>query len=157
MLLGIYLGTSSVRFATALFYGADLSNKVKRDGYKFVELSFSERIINWLKIVFRSRLPIYNVINTVILFCSDDKLFEMAEGKLLEEGKIYKPKDNYNNIRREKKQIQNNTNVVRKEKKYEYMTTKEKLAYLEQEREKLLKETEENGPVFRKTFNRDNK
>ena len=157
MLLGIYLGTSVASFATTLLYSSAISNKIKRDGYKFVKKSFSENLINWLKAIFKSFIPVYNVLNTIALFCSGDKIFDRIKVKLLVAGDIYKPKDNYNNIQREKKQIQNNTNVVRKEKKYEYMTTKEKLAYLEQEREKLLKETEENGPVFRKTFNRDNK
>lgn len=162
MLLGIYLGTSIISFATVVLYGAASSNKIKRDGYKFVKKSFSENLINWLKVIFRSFIPVYNVLNTIVLLCSGDKYFEQIENKLLEEGEIYKPQNNSNYIHEEKKSEYTNTNVVSNEKKYEDMTTKEKLAYLEQEIERLLvgskeEKTEQKAPVFRKTFNYNNK
>ena len=155
MLLGIYLGTSAVSFATILLYSAALSNKIKRDGYKFVEKSFIENMIGWLQTIFKSFLPVYNILNTIVLLCSGDKYFEHFEDKLLKEGKIYLPQNNYNVIGKEEKSVCANTNVVSNEKKYEDMTTKEKLAYLEKEKEKLLKDSkkEKESPVLRKSFN----
>ena len=37
-------------------------------------------------------VPIYNILNTVVILCMGDNFYEYMECKLLEKGKIYKPK-----------------------------------------------------------------
>ena len=165
MLLGIYLGTSVVSFATVVIFSKACENKIKRDGYKFVKRSTSENLVDWLCTIFKSFIPVYNVLNTVILFLSGDKLFNRIEEKLLKEGKIYMPQNEDEDNKTEKEPIYSNINEVKNEKKFEDMTIEEKKAYLEQEKEKLLQsfdkdkkeQNQKNGPVLRKVYKRDDK
>ena len=75
-----------------------------------------------------------------------DKFYEYMEDKLLEQGKIYKPiveelnNDYESEILNEEKADTYTASVqkTRTEKTYDEMTTEEKLAYLQQEKEKLI-------------------
>ena len=77
-----------------------------------------------------------------------DKFYENMKDKLLEQGKIYKPiskesnNDYDNQILNEEKTNINTESIqkVRTEKTYNDMTNEEKIAYLQQEKEKLINE-----------------
>lgn len=124
-----------------------MKKKLKRKGYKFVKenKSFAEKLSSFISIAFKGSIPVYNVINAIVILCMGDKLYDYMEKKLLEKGKIYMPKDEPENSESEMESSSseienNNTNSVQKdssEKKYEDMTLEEKLAYLKKEKEKL--------------------
>lgn len=174
MLLNIYLGTTAVSWATVFIFSAACKKKLKREGYKFVKpkKSFTEKLAIFILIAFNS-IPIYNVINTIAILCMGDKLYEYVEDKLLEEGKIYMPKDEPANKQPEMESSpfekeQNNTDSIQKvnaEKKYEDMSVEEKMAYLERKKEILLRQKAsvsderlsenlgQQGPVLKRTFN----
>lgn len=124
--------------------------KLKRKGYKFVKenKSFAEKLSSFISIAFKGSIPVYNVINTIVILCMGDKLYDYMEKKLLEKGKIYMPKDEPENSESEMESSSseienNNTNSVQKvnsEKKYEDMTLEEKMAYLEEKKELILKQ-----------------
>lgn len=175
MLLNIYLGTTAVSWATVFIFGAACEKKLKREGYKFVKpkKSFTEKLASFISTAFKGSIPIYNIINTIAILCMGDKLYEYMEDKLLEEGKIYMPKDEPANPQPEMESSpfekeQNNTDSIQKvnaEKKYEDMSVEEKMAYLEREKEILLRQKAsvsdeslsenlgQQGPVLKRTFN----
>lgn len=78
-----------------------------------------------------------------------DNAYEYIKIKSLEQGKIYKPINNDC----ENKILNENTESIQKrrnEKTYEEMSVEEKLAYLKQEKEKLINETAKNSSTFTK-------
>lgn len=173
MLLNIYLGTTAVSWTTVFILSAACEKKLKREGYKFVKLSFTEKLASFISTAFKCSIPIYNIINTIAILCMGDKLYEYVEDELLEEGKIYMPKDEPANTQPEMESSpfekeQNNTDSIQKvnaEKKYEDMSVEEKMAYLEREKEILLRQKAsvsdeslsenlgQQGPVLKRTFN----
>lgn len=151
MLLNIYLGTTAVSFATTFLYTAAFSKKLKREGYKFVKenKSLLEKFLTFISTVFKCCIPIYNILNAITLLCMGDNAYEYIKIKSLEQGKIYKPINNDC----ENKILNENTESIQKrrnEKTYEEMSVEEKLAYLKQEKEKLINETAKNSSTFTK-------
>ena len=151
MLLNIYLGTTAVSWAIVFIFSAACEKKFKREGYKIVKQkkSFVEKLASFISTAFEGSIPIYNIINAIAILCMGDKFYEHVVDKLLEEGKIYMPKDEPANIQPEIESSpfeneQSNTDSIQNvncEKKYEDMSVEEKMAYLEREKEMLLRQT----------------
>ena len=148
MLLNIYLGTTAISWATVFIFSAACEKKLTREGYKFVKekKSLSEKIATFISNVFKVSIPVYNILNAIVILCMGDKLYGYMEDYLLEQGKIYKPiaeelnNDCESEILNEEKADTYTASVqkTRTEKTYDEMTTEEKLAYLQQEKEKLI-------------------
>ena len=148
MLLNIYLGTTAISWATIFIFSAACKKKLKREGYKFVKekKSLSEKVAAFISTAFKGSIPVYNILNTIVILCMGDKLYGYVEDKLLEQGQIYKPiakelnNDYESEILNEEKADTYTASVqkTRTEKTYDEMTTEEKLAYLQQEKEKLI-------------------
>lgn len=176
MLLNIYLGTTAISWATVFIFSNACEEKLKRKGYKFVEekKSISEKIASFLSIAFKASIPVYNILNTIVLLCMSDKLYEYVEDEFLSEGKIYMPTEETPSSKDEFSPSEENkiyTESIEKastEKKYDEMTLKEKLAYLEHEREILTNQSrtivaqsfeddlvnkEQQKPVLKRTMN----
>ena len=159
MLLNIYLATTAISWATIFISSAACVKKLKREGYKYIEekKSISERIMTFISNVFKGSIPVYNILNTIIILCLGDKLYEFVEDKLLEQGKIYKPvAEELNDDCEDKSSKGENTNIyatsvqkTRTEKTYNEMTIEEKLAYLEQEKEMLMSQAtpQDENPI----------
>ena len=147
MLLNIYLGTTAISFATAFIFGAAWEEKLKRDGYKFVKEkeSLPEKIANLMSNNYMYFIPVYNILITIFLLGMGDKMYEYAKEKLLKSGKIYKPiTEELNNDYKSEEKDDSYTASIQKtktEKTYDEMTTEEKIAYLQQEKEKLINQT----------------
>jgi hypothetical protein len=151
MLLNIYLGTTAVSFATTFLFSAAYEKKLKRQGYKIVKENkfLLEKFVTFISMAFKCSIPIYNILNSITLLCMGDNAYEYIKNKLLEQGKIYKPI----NDDCENKILNENTTSIQKrrnEKTYEEMSVEEKLAYLKQEKEKLINETTKNSSTFTK-------
>lgn len=148
MLLNIYLGTTAISWATTFIFSTACEKKLKREGYKFVKenKSLSEKVATFISNAFKGSIPVYNILSTIIILCMGDKFYGYIEDKLLEQGKIYKPiaeelnNDYESEILNEEKADTYTASVqkTRTEKTYDEMTTEEKLAYLQQEKEKLI-------------------
>ena len=95
MLLKIYLATTAINMVTVLVSSVATANKLKRDGYVFVKenKSLSEKIMSYVSTIFVASIPIYNVINTIFILCSGEKVYDIMEEKLLRTGKIYMAED----------------------------------------------------------------
>ena len=175
MLLNIYLGTTAVSWAIVLIFSAAGGKKLKREGYNLVnpKKSFTEKLASFISTAFIGSIPIYNIIIAIAILCvGDDKFYEYMKDKLLEEGKIYMTKDEPANKQPEMESSpfekeQNNTDSIQKvnaEKKYEDMSVEEKMAYLEREKEILLRQKAsvsdeslsenlgQQGPVLKRAF-----
>ena len=174
MLLNIYLGTTAVSWAIAFIFSVVCEKKLKRKGYKFVKpkKSFTERLASFISTAFKGFIPIYNISCIIVILWMGDKYYEHIEKKRLEEGTIYMPKDEPANTQPEMESSpfekeQNNTGIQEgnAEKKYEDMSVEEKMAYLEREKEILLRQKAsvsdeslsenlgQQGPVLKRTFN----
>lgn len=148
MLLNIYLGTTAISWAITFIFSAACEKKLKREGYKFVKekKSLSEKVATFISTAFKGSIPVYNILNTIVMLCMGDKLYGFMEDILLEKGKIYKPiaeelnNDCESEIFDEEKADTYTASAqkTRTEKTYDEMTTEEKLAYLQQEKEKLI-------------------
>lgn len=148
MLLNIYLGTTAISWATIFIFSAACEKKLKREGYKFVKekKSLSEKVATFISNAFRGSIPVYNILNTIVILWMGDKFYGYMEDKLLEQGKIYMPiaeelnNDYESEILNEEKADTYTASVqkTRTEKTYDEMTTEKKLAYLQQEKEKLI-------------------
>ena len=90
-------------------------------------------------------IPVYNILITIFLLGMGDKMYEYAKEKLLKSGKIYKPiTEELNNDYKSEEKDDSYTASIQKtktEKTYDEMTTEEKIAYLQQEKEKLINQT----------------
>ena len=160
MLLNIYLGTTAISWATLLIFSVAIANKLEREGYKYIKVkkSFSEKVANFISIVFKCSIPILNILTAIIIICLGDKTYEYVEEKFLEEGKIYKPISNKlnndceNEILTEEKndsyiasapktRTEKASDKISHEEKMDYyeMTPDEMIAYLEEEKQKFLK------------------
>lgn len=175
MLLNIYLGTTAVSWAITFISSAASIKKLERKGYRFVKpkKSFAERLASFIRTAFIGSIPVYNIINSIYSLYDLYKLYEYIEEKLLEAGYIYMPKDEHANTlpKMESSSFekeQNNTDSIQKvngEKKYGDMSIEEKIAYLEREKEILLRRKAsisdeslfenlgQQGPVIKRTFN----
>jgi len=175
MLLNIYLGTTAVSWAIVFICGAACSKKLKREGYKVVDSkkSFIEKLASFISLAFKGSIPIVNIISAIYILWMIDEMYEYGKGQLLEKGEIYMPKDEPANTQPEMESSpfekeQNNTDSIQKvnaKKKYEDMSVEEKMAYLEREKEILLRQKAsvsdeslsenlgQQGPVLKRTFN----
>ena len=148
MLLKIYLVTTAISWATAFIFTAASEKKLKREGYKLVKekKSLPEKVADFISSVFKGSIPIYNMLNTITILCMGDKVYGYVEDKLLEQGKIYKPiaeelNNDYESRISNREKVNIHTTSVKKrrtEKTYDEMTIEEKLAYLHQEKERLI-------------------
>lgn len=148
MLLNIYLGTTIISCATTYIFSAACEKKFKREGYRFIKenKSLSEKIAGFISTAFKCSIPVYNILNAILILCMGDKVFSYVENELLQQGKIYKPikEESVNDFERqgfdrEKDSVYTpSIQTVRIEKKYEEMTNEEKLVYLQEEKEKIL-------------------
>ena len=144
MLLNIYLGTTVISWIVTIIFSIASDKKIRRDGYKFVveKKSVSEKIANLLSTLFWGSIPIYNILNTIFVLFIGDKVYEHVKDDLLDKGKIIYMPTEERSINEESK---TNTEDIEKasiDKKYDEMTLEEKLAYLEQERELLLSQSD---------------
>ncbi len=154
MLLNIYLGTVVVSRAVEYMFLRGCVRKFIRDGYKFVEYefvgeefleeeeSFSEKVKSFMTLQLDNLIPGYNLAIPMAVFLRGGKMYDWLVEKALDEGVIYKPitKELNNDYKSEGKADTYTASVqkTRTEKTYDEMTTEEKLAYLQQEREKLI-------------------
>lgn len=155
MLLNIYLGTTAISWATIFIFSTACEKKLKREGYKIVKekKSLSEKVATFISNAFKCSIPVYNILNTIVILCMGDRVYEYMEDKLLEQGKIYKPiaeelnNDCESQILNEEKDDTYTASVqkTRTEKTYDEMTTEEKLTYLQQEKEKLINQATPQG------------
>jgi len=128
-----------------------VKKKLKREGYNFVKenKSFSEKIAIFISTAFKGAIPVCNIVNTIIILYMGDKLYDYMENKLLEEGKIYKSNEKKINNKSENHALNKekgntfiaNVQKTRTEKTYNEMTIEEKLAYLQQEKERLINQS----------------
>ena len=147
MLLNIYLGTTAISWIVTIIFSIASEKKIKRDGYKFVEEKKStfEKIASFISMIFKGSIPFYNILNTIAILCAGDKMYDYIEDDLLDKGKIIYMPTEETSINEESK---TNTEDIEKasiDKKYDEMTSEEKLAYLEQERELLLSQFDALG------------
>ena len=148
MLLNIYLGTTAISWVITLIFSAACRNKLKREGYKFVKKkkSFPEKTVTFISSAVKGSMPIYNILNTILMLYMGDKIYNYMEDKLLEHGEIYKSDEEKLNNNCESPVLNKvkddtctaNIQKTRTEKTYNEMTTEEKLTYLQQEKEKLI-------------------
>lgn len=148
MLLNIYLGTTAISWATVFIFSAACEKKLKREGYKIVKenKSLSKKIATFISNAFKCSIPIYNILNTIVILCMGDRVYEYIEDKLLKQGKIYKSiAEELNNdcesqiLNKEKDNTYTaSVQKAKTEEIYDEMTTEEKLVYLKQEKEKLI-------------------
>ncbi len=183
MLLNIYLGTTAISWATVFIFSAAFEKKLEREGYKFVKekKSISEKIASFISFAFKNSIPVYNIINTILVLCMSNKVYECMKDKSLEAGKIYMPteetpiSEDKISPREETKTYTESMEKASTEKKYDEMTLEEKLAYLERAREILTGQSrtivdqpieeasvdifdqEQQGPVWKRTINRKQK
>ena len=169
MLLNIYIGTTAASWAIVFLFNAACEKKLKRDGYKYVEQnkSFEEKLAYFLSTAFQGSIPIYNILNSIAILCMGDKFYEYMEEKLLEQGKIYKPKDEPENTQTkietststlERKTKENEIILTDNDKKINDMTDEERNDYLEREFGFLFEDKktlsndslDQQGPVLRK-------
>lgn len=148
MLLNIYLGTTAISWATTFIFSVACVKKFKREGYKFVKenKSLPEKVMTFISAAFILSIPVYNILNTIVILWTVDESYGHLEDEYLKQGKIYKPiaeelnNDYESKILNEEKADTYTASVqkTRTEKTYDEMTTEEKLAYLQQEKEKLI-------------------
>lgn len=173
MLLKIYIGTTAVSWAIVFLFNAACEKRLKREGYKYVETnkSFEEKLANFISTAFKGSIPIYNILNSIVILCmGDDKLYKYMEEKLLEQGKIYKPKDEPVNTQtkietstlesqtKENEIILTDNDKKKNDKKINDMTDEERNDYLEREFGFLFEDKktlsndslDQQGPVLRK-------
>ena len=172
MLLNIYLGTTAVSWVIAFLFSAACEKKLKREGYKFVKpkKSFIEKLASFISTAFQGSIPIYNILNSIAILCMGDKFYEYMEEKLLEQGKIYKPKDEPVNTQtkidtstlerktKENEIILTDNDKKINDKKINDMTDAERNDYLEREFGFLFEDKktlsndslDQQGPVLRK-------
>ena len=175
MLLNVYLGTTVASWVTILIFSTACEKKLKREGYKFVKQkkSFAEKLASFISTLFKSSIPVYNIINAIVIICMVDKFYDYIKDKLLERGIIYMPQDKSVNTQPEMESTTfENTDTIQKvnvEKKYEDMSFEEKMTYLEREKEILLRQKastsdeslsenlSEQGLTLKRTFNSKSK
>lgn len=136
MLLNIYLGTTAINWITVFIFSVACGKKLKRDGYKFVKekKSISEKIASFISVAFKGSIPVYNILNVVIILCMGDKLYEYMENKLLEDGKIYMPTEEVTSSENETSSKEE-SNTAEFNTEIDYF---EQIAALRQEREYLV-------------------
>ena len=154
MLLNIYLGTAALNLITVILTSIAVKKRLKREGYVFVKnnKSLAEKIFSYVSIIFKASIPVFNIINTIYILYLGEKVYEIMEEKLLEEDEIiYKPNDiiksNVLTIKDTKNYSEKNKMI---EKTYDEMTIEEKLAFLEQEKQKLLNNSIQNNKVYKR-------
>ena len=147
MLFGIYVGTTAISLFVTEIFSIIGKKKLQKKGYKIDKKKEKEQsnIGTFLRMVFRSLLPGYNILNAIALLCLHEKAFEYFEEELLKKDIIYKPQDEFleNNLSEneqddeETQDFSNNESKSFMEKSYEEMTPEEKLVFIELEKEKL--------------------
>ena len=168
MLLGFYLGTTFISYTVMLAFVAEILNKLKRDGYKYVteKKSFAERLLDFLYSFLLLSFPVFNLVIALGVMSLRERIYDSIKAKGIREGKIVRLD--------EEKPLQETDTIeevetkdeVKREKKYpisektkqelEGMTNKEKIAYLKakregifsQEEDKFNNTIEESGPVL---------
>lgn len=138
MLLYFYLGTTAVNLITVFIFNALCQKRLKRDEYKYVKpkKTFVDKIGSIISTALKCFISVYSIINTIAIFSIGDKLYGYMKNNLLEEEKIYMPKDETANTQSEMEPLsfekeQKDIEVIQKfndEKKDE-----EKGTYLERE------------------------
>ena len=93
MLLNIYLGTIAISGATVFIHSDACAKKLKREGYQVAkdERALSKKIVKCIRAAFFISMPVYNILNTIVIIGMGDNLYEHMKNSLLEQGKIYKP------------------------------------------------------------------
>jgi len=150
MLLNIYLGTTITSWVVNVIFGKAVQKKLSREGYRSVkdDRSIQEKIVNWMSIALKLSIPVYNIANAIVILCMLDKAYLCVEEELLKNGKIYKTNEKAINSDLEDAISNQNENdnvketAEQKTKLYNEMTNEEKISFLQNEREKLLKQLE---------------
>ena len=93
MLLNIYLGTTAISWLTLLMVNVAFAGRVKREGYKLInpKISFQEKILLHASNVFKMSIPVYNILNAIVIMYMGDKVLDHLEEELLSRGLLYKP------------------------------------------------------------------
>ena len=162
MLLGFYLGTTFLSYTVMLAFVAEILNKLKRDGYKYVteKKSFAERLLDFLYSFLLLSFPVLNLVLALGIMSLRERIYDSIKAKGIREGRIVRLEETETIEEVETKE------EVKREKKYpisektkqelEGMTNKEKIAYLKakregifsQEEDKFNNTIEESGPVL---------
>ena len=162
MLLGLYLGTTALSYTVMLAFVAEILNKLKRDGYKYVteKKSFAERLLDFLYSFLLLSFPVLNLVLALGIMSLRERIYDSIKAKGIREGRIVRLEETETIEEVETKE------EVKREKKYpisektkqelEGMTNKEKIAYLKakregifsQEEDKFNNTIEESGPVL---------
>lgn len=163
MLLNIYLGSIAINLATTYIACAACEKKLKREGYKIVEKekSIPEKILNYISILIKASIPVYNILNTVVILGMGNKFYDYMERKLLECGGIYIPTEKTPSSedefspREETKTYPESLKQTSLE--YDEMALEEKLAYIACERNSGNKfNQEQEGPKLVRTIHQQN-
>ena len=162
MLLGLYLGTTFLSYTVMLAFVAEILNKLKREGYKYVteKKSFAERLLDFLYSFLLLSFPVLNLVLALGIMSLRERIYDSIKAKGIREGRIVRLEETETIEEVETKE------EVKREKKYpisektkqelEGMTNKEKIAYLKakregifsQEEDKFNNTIEESGPVL---------
>ena len=150
-MLSVYLGTVAISWITALVYFNACSEKIKRDGYIVVK---KEGTFIKASHLLKLCMPVYNILNVLVLLYMGDKVYDAVLAKGLASGVIIRNPEVVNTERRKygrvvgtrrqepdlSKSMPNNQFVVGQNPFCDYntMTNAEKLRILEAEREALL-------------------
>ncbi len=161
-MLEIYLGSVLGSFAVQLIAAHAITKRLKRDGYGEIDKkrSLSERICSALKIAFYNLIPIFNIIlaGVILSGATNDKMYNIYISRLLKEKAIYKT-DELLAKEEEEKLAQINYEEIKSsldnkdtdlQNKYASMNDAEKLAFLKQERDNILRAGNVEEPVIQK-------
>ena len=165
MLFKLYLVSTLYSYLTIGVFIGGAASRLKREGYKGIRIkkSLMENLFDWLSLVTITSLPIVNIgLCSVVFFCSE-KIYNDIKDNMIREKKIEKIKEDL-----EEKEIIdfNNDDMNNNIKKYSDLSIDEKIKYLEQEKNELIRIKEnskkdkdisyDEGPKLRKSFKPDN-
>lgn len=160
-LLG-YLAFSGGCLACSVVCALGLSKKIKNEGYKEIKKKkpFVENFGKFLKLLLEFMIPVVNIVIVVGLFkmLTDEKFFEYAKRKLLEQGVIEKSDellakeeaDILAKLEQENTRKSLDTMNIDIANKYSMMSDEEKLAFLKKERDMILNQKELNNGQYQK-------
>ena len=153
-MLELYLITTGISFGISYLSARAYSDFLKRKncvstGISDLNYEFKFKL---LSLVFKSLIPGYNIYTAIETLWNGTKDFNSSLEEGLKNGTIRRMTDEEIKELEEEKAVNKNSNVEVHEayiKPYEQMTNEEKLAFLEREKELLLKEKEniEQKPI----------
>lgn len=145
-MLGFYIITTGISFGIYYLSSNAYNNYLERKGYVSNEpsKSLAETKFNLLSLAFKALIPGYNIYTAIQILWEGPKQFDKMAADELKSGSIRKLtieeiKEIENKKAKEEEKV-----IVSEKLNYEEMTNEEKIAFLEKEREELLKLKESN-------------